>query len=199
VQPIDRPVAVTNLGNGSLSSLSSTVQRDDAPSIAWLQGTLDATSAPTTLRVRVLVTNLLQGTYRGRVRVADPAARNVAQVVEVTVQVGEALPVILIDPPAVSFSAASGTQEPASLEVSVQNAGGGTLQGLEANVRPVSGVSDWLTVAFDDPSAPTMMTLTASAQFLQAGTYEADVDVTAASAPGIVGTVRVTFLVSTPG
>jgi hypothetical protein len=39
------------------------------------------------------------------------------------------------------------------------------------------------------------MTLTASAEFLPAGTYIADVDVTADSAPGAVGTVRVTFVV----
>jgi hypothetical protein len=193
VQPIERLATVTNQGNGNLSALTAAVQRDDAPSVAWLQGTLDATSAPTTLRVRVLVTNLAPGTYRGRVRVSDPAARNVAQVVEVTAQVGEALPVIRLTPSSVQMAAAPGTQEPASQEVEVVNAGGGTLQGLTANVRPVEGSLGWLVPTFVGPSAPTTMILTASARFLPAGTYIADVDVTATSAPGIVGTVRVTF------
>jgi hypothetical protein len=195
LQAIERQVAVTNLGNGSLSALTRTVIRDDAPTVAWLQGTLDATSAPTTLRIQVSVTNLTPGTYRGRVRVSDPAALNGTQAVEITVQVGQALPVVRLEPSAVQFAAAPGTQEPASQEVTVENAGGGTLQGLTATVRAVQGGSDWLVPTFVGLSAPTRMTLTASARLLTAGTYIAEVDVRANSAPGIVGTVSVMFVV----
>jgi hypothetical protein len=198
-QAILRQVAVTNLGNGNLSALTRTVVRDDAPTIAWLEGTLDGTSAPTTLRIQVSVTNLAPGTYRGRVRVSDPLGRNSPQAAEVTVQVGEALPVIRLDPAAVQFAAPPGTREPASQEVTVENAGGGTLQGLVANIRSIQGPLGWLTADFTGASAPTTMTLEASAEFLVEGTYIADVDVTAASAPGITGTIRVTFVVDTPG
>jgi hypothetical protein len=133
------------------------------------------------------------------VRVSDPLARNSPQAAEVTVQVGEALPVMRFDPAAVQFAAPPGTREPASQEVTVENVGGGTLQGLDAEIRYVEGPSGWLTVDFAGPSAPTTMTLEASAEFLQEGTYRADVDVTATSAPGITGTIQVTFVVDTPG
>ena len=197
VQAIERQVTVSNQGNGSLSALTRTVIRDDAPTVGWLQATLDATSAPTTLRLQVIVTNLAPGTYRGRVRVSDPVARNSPQAVEVEVQVSEALPVVHLNPASVQFGAAPGTREPASQDVEVTNAGGGTLQGLSPTIRSIQGITNWLTVDFANPNAPTTMTLTASAEFLSEGIYIADVDVRATSAPGAVGTVRVTFVVDT--
>jgi Rieske Fe-S protein len=83
--------------------------------------------------------------------------------------------------------------------VSVTNAGGGLLTGLQlALTYGANERSGWLAVQIDQTTAPATITLTATRGTLPAGTYSARVDV---SAPGVASgtqSIAVSLLVQDP-
>jgi hypothetical protein len=194
--PLEVVVEVGNVGNGSLSGLVASVQTDVGGGEGWLVSALQGEAAPTTLSIQVLLEDLSPGLYTGRVAVADPAASNSPQTIEVEVSVEDPLPRIDLSPTVAFLSAASGTVQPAILDVSVDNGGGGVLEGLMTSVTYVSGGSPgWLSTSFAGAQVPTTLEISANGRFLAPGTYVADVLVTATSAPAAAATVRVTFTV----
>lgn len=193
--PLQVPVEIENAGNGTLSGLTASVETDGATT-GWLVATLESSTAPTSVLVEVILAELPSGSYSGRVTIEGENAVNGPQTVEVAVEVGEPLPKINLNPTAASLGAAAGTVQPATQDVEVENTGGGVLDGLSAAVTYVSGgAGGWVTTSFIAPQAPTTLEIQASARFLAPGTYVADIEVTATSAPGTAATVRVTFTV----
>lgn len=77
-------VAVSNAGSGTLGGLAAEVGGGAG---AWLEGSLDAPTAPTFLRIEADATDLPPGSYEGTVSVASPDAINSPRSVSVALVV----------------------------------------------------------------------------------------------------------------
>jgi hypothetical protein len=189
---VEAQVQVENAGGGTLDGLSTSVE---APgSVPWLQAELGSGSAPTTLVVRASAEGLSPGTYEAAVSVTSPSARNAPVELDVRFEVAEPPPVIRVDAEAVDLSARSGTLEPATQTVRVENAGGGTLAPIQVSVRHVTG-SGWLQARAQSVAAPTDVVIEASARFLVPGEYHGVVEISSPSAANESIEVEVTFQV----
>jgi outer membrane protein assembly factor BamB len=102
-------------------------------------------------------------------------------------------PVLAVSPTTLSFSAVQGGTDPPSAQVSVSNAGSGTL------TFSASSDASWLTVTPSNGTAPQSLTVSAKVGTLTAATYTGHVTVTATGVQGSPATVTVTFTVGPPG
>ncbi|OGT99732.1 MAG: hypothetical protein A2085_05795 [Gemmatimonadetes bacterium GWC2_71_10] len=85
-----------------------------------------------------------------------------------------------LSPTSVAIADTVGTSSPATVNVSVTNAGGGSLTGLAVGaITYGSGASGWLTATLTATTAPTSLALVVDNTGLAAGTYTATVPVTA--------------------
>jgi hypothetical protein len=196
--PPDEEVEVVNLGGGTLSDLSISVEtEDDEP--GWLSASLASSVAPTTLTISASIANRPVGVYEGTVLVSSPESINSPQQVQVTLQVKEPLPVIRVRPSSILFNSVENSREPLDQTVDVTNEGGGILEELAVRVIYVDGSEPpWLVATLADTTAPTTLTLTASARRLSAGTYRAEVEVSDGLIPEDSETIFIEFQVS-PG
>jgi hypothetical protein len=188
-------IPLENGGAGTLDDLSVTVVDAEGPA-GWLDVSLESTTAPTSLQVRGDPGGLEAGTYRAHVSIAAPRALNSPVELEVTFQVAEPDPIIVISPTSLSLSAPQGSLTPATQSVDVTNGGGGTLDGLEVAISYTGGGSQgWLQASLDAAVAPTELMLEASARFLAPGVYTAVVRVSSAAAANEAEEVTVSFQV----
>lgn len=193
-EPIEREVAVMNGGAGTLDGLEASVLAGDGGPTDWLQPTLAAATAPTTLHIRAHVDGLDADRYEARIALSSPRALNSPLHVQVTLDVREPDPVLALDPVSLSLSARAGSHQPATQSVSVMNMGGGLLDGLTTSIHyDAAGPVSWLSVELDGTTAPTEMTLRASARHLSAGDHSAVVRVSSPAALNGVAEVSVTF------
>jgi hypothetical protein len=189
--------ALTNAGGGSLSGLTVTVQDPGGGTPPpWLQASLDAGTAPTTLRVRAELSELAPGRHEAQLHLVSPVARNSPLVVPLTLELSPPPPTIGLAPATVAFASAAGSREPASQNVAVTNTGGGVLGGLAASITYLEGAPGWLTGVIAATTAPTTLALEATARDLQPDTYRARVRVTAPGAEPASADVLVTFNVA---
>lgn len=96
--PAAQPVAITNVGAGTLSNLVVSTTYPSGQPDGWLTTALSATTAPATLLIGVDAGSLNTGTWTATVRVSSVHAPNSPQTVAVTVQVDE--PPVGSEPPA---------------------------------------------------------------------------------------------------
>lgn len=194
--PVEQELAVTNGGGGTLDGLVMTVHPVDGGPTDWLQPTLAAGTAPTTLHVRAHPEDLAPGNYQARLTLSAPRALNSPVNVDVTLDVREPDPVLDVNPGSLSLSARAGAHEPATQTVSILNTGGGVLGGLTTSIRyEGSGSVEWLSADLDAVLAPTEMTLSGSARHLSPGVYSAVVRVSSPAALNEFAEVVVTFTV----
>jgi hypothetical protein len=194
--PTVASVEVSNAGAGTLSGLGAEVQDPSGAPAAWLTAGLASSTAPTTLTLSASAAGLGPGRYQARARITSPVAINSPVEVEVSLEVAEPPPMLGVEPGSLSLSARSGALQPATQEFDVTNTGGGTLDGLEAEVRAYSnGTSGWLSVDLDDTQAPTTASLVASARALPPGEYSAIVRISSPVAANEFVDVSVTFTV----
>lgn len=74
-EPASQNVAVTNSGGGVLSGLGVEIQHDAGEPTGWLEGTLTATTAPTSLMVSANPRGIPPGTYGASVLVTAPGVQ----------------------------------------------------------------------------------------------------------------------------
>jgi glucose/arabinose dehydrogenase len=101
-------------------------------------------------------------------------------------------PALSVSPTSLAFSATTGQGNPASKTVSVANTGGGTLNFTAADDAA------WLSVTPGSGTAPQDVTAAVNTAGLAAGTYSANVTITASGATGSPKAVPVTLTVSDP-
>ena len=133
--------------------------------------------------------------------VASPSAGTSPQTIAVTFNVADAGagPLIALASPTKSFTATQGGDNPEAQTIAVSNGGGGTLNGLAANVSYGAGQpTGWLKASLNRNKAPATLTLTATTGTLTAGTYNATVAVTSGVASNSPQNVTVTFTVAPP-
>ena len=112
----------------------------------------------------------------------EAAADGISGAAEVTV---DAWPDIVLDPTEVEFEGTTGQGPSGEHIVEVTNGGGGELSGLEVDVEfENGGASQWLEAHLEQPSAPTVLTLTATAVDVGPGTHHANVIVQSSTLEG---------------
>ncbi len=193
-------VTVSNAGGGTLSALAVSVQYAAGQPTGWLNATLAATTAPTTLTLRPVTGSLAPGSYDASVLVSAPSTSNSPQVVTAHFQVDPPVvvpPSIGLSAVSIAFTAAAGGPAPQGQTVDVSNRGGGTLSGLSTAVSyPAGQPSGWLAAGLSSTLAPATLTLQATTGSLAAGTWTANVEVRSAGAINSPQTVTVTFIVT---
>jgi hypothetical protein len=194
--PATQAVAVTNSGSGSLGALTVGTITYGAGATNWLAASLNTATAPATLTVSPTTGALAAGSYTATVPIVSGQAANSPQNVSVTFLVSSSA-LILLNPAAVNFQAAPGGASPPIQAVVVTNGGGSTLSLLTAGtITYGAGASGWLTASVSQTSAPSTITLAATTGSLAAGTYTANVPITATGAGNTPQTIPVTFVVS---
>ncbi|MEQ1855553.1 MAG: hypothetical protein ABL963_03730, partial [Longimicrobiales bacterium] len=131
------------------------------PSIAWSS----ASSAIATVDATGMVTGVATGTTQ--------IVASVAGVADTATIVVAALPALSLSDDSVHFSTTAGGADPAPGTVSITNGGGFELSGLTVDsIVYGAGASGWLTAQLTQPTAPTDLTLSATASgIVTSGTY----------------------------
>lgn len=174
---INETVDVTNAGDKTLDGLAVEVRYPPGQPGAWLNASLDATTAPTTLRLTGSTQNLPVGSYTTIVHLSSSVA-GVAPVditVDLTVSPG---PAIALSSTVANFQANTG-QNPANQSIDVSNAGGGTLSDLSlGTITYGSGQpTGWLTATLSGTTAPASIGLAVASAALPQGSYSATLSV----------------------
>jgi uncharacterized membrane protein len=183
--------SVLSDSRGALEGLAAAIEYAAGEPQGWLEVQLNGTSAPTTLTVSPKTGATTAGTYHADVIITGQDIE--AQTVEISFQVAEAdAPAIEIAPTSLRFVAASGSSNPATQNLQVRNAGGGSLTGLAFSARYASGEpTGWLQFAANGAIAPVALDVNAAVGALAEGTYHATIDVT--SNEGVTGSASVRF------
>ena len=181
--PAAQVVNVTNSGTGTLSNLSIQTAYGAGQPTGWLEATLGAATAPTTITLQPRTGSLATGSYTATVTVSSTQAFVTARTINVTFNV-VAGPAIGLSTSAVGLSRVAFATVTTGTTVNVTNIGNGTLDGLSQSITYAGGQpTGWLVASLAGTTAPTTLSLTASASALAAGTYNATVSV-ASTVPG---------------
>jgi uncharacterized protein (TIGR03437 family) len=182
--PAAQSIQITNGGAGTLD-WSATA------SAAWLSVSPASGTAPSTLTVSVSPAGLSAGAYTGSVQIAATGASNTPLSVGVTLTVTATTPPSLaIAPQALTFNYTAGGAVPAAQNVSVTNAGAGTL------AWTASAGAFWIDLsASASGGAPATLPISVNPANLAAGTYTSTVEISAAGATGSPASVAITLVV----
>ncbi|HXI20922.1 MAG TPA: hypothetical protein VNH46_07555, partial [Gemmatimonadales bacterium] len=180
INPPAVTVQVNNVGVGALTGLSAgPVQYGPGEPVGWLTTvSLAGTTGPTTLKLQATPGTLGNGSYTAKVPVRSniPGIPSDEVLVSFTISNGA---IIDFSPASATFSASAGGANPAAQTVTVNNAGSGSLTGLqiEAIDYGIGQPGGWLAASLSGTTAPASMTLQAAVTSLTAGTYSALVTV----------------------
>lgn len=174
-----RTVTVTNSGGGTLSDLTlGSVTYGAGQPTGWLDGSLDATTAPATITLAFETASLASGSYTATLPVQSSVASNspVNIVVNLSVAEPDAPAGIEVSRTSVPMSGIPGVTLNETVEVT--NSGEVPLTGLSAAVTYGAGQTQgWLTATLGSTTAPATLTLVGNTTSLAAGSYNATVRV----------------------
>lgn len=191
--PTPQKLYISNSGTGTLnwSVASNTPWIEMSPLAGASSGETDEVT------ISIDVTDLIVGTYSGTVTISDPEAVNNPVTVDVTLIINPTgtPPVIQVTPSSFTFYAAEGLANPSDGTLQIKNAGSGTL-----SWSVVDDVS-WLTM--DPPSGSSVgesdeITLSVSISGKAAGSYVANITLTAPGASNTPQTVPITLVIESP-
>lgn len=193
--PAAQTVTISNTGGGVLTSLTADVAYAANQPTGWLTVQLSAATAPATLTLSARRGTLPAGTYSASVTLNAPGnssgARSVAVVL--VVQSAGSPASLVLSAATVALSLPVGSQSDLQV-VQVSTAGGGALTGLSAQIAYGPGsATGWLTVALSATTTPAVVTLRGTATGLAAGTYTAQVTISATGVSSRTLTVSLTI------
>jgi hypothetical protein len=178
VAPAAKSVSVSNAGGGSMVwSVSE--------SVGWLSVSPAGGTNAGTVMVTPSIAGLSAGTYTTDVTVVGAGS---SRTVAVTLTVDPPPPVLSVSPASLAFGGMAGGADPAARALSVSNLGGGTMS------WSASENGAWLSVS----TSGETVTVTPAIAGLAAGTYTAQVTVTAPGATGSPMTIPVTLTLDPP-
>jgi uncharacterized protein (TIGR03437 family) len=187
--PAAQSIQITNSG-GSVLALTGTV--GTASGGNWLAASWNSANTPATVSVLVNPSGLTAGTYTGTIQISAAGASNSPVSVAVTLSVAAAPPSLAVAPQALTFNYTVGGAAPAAQNISITNAGGGTLSWAAS-----SGAS-WVSLSPASGTAPVTLSVSVNPATLAAGTYTASVQISAPGAGGSPVSVDVTLVVQAP-
>jgi hypothetical protein len=180
--PPSQSVQVNNGGGGTLNGLSLGAVSYPGTG-GWLSVSLSGTTAPSSITAVANSTGLAAGTYTASFTVSSAAATNSPRTISVTLVVDVA-PVIAIFPPNWIFTSVRTKGDPPAQAIQITNAGGGTLNGLTAEVDYGGGPTGWLDLTLGSATGPTTLIGRARATGLAVGVYQATVTIRS-TIPGV--------------
>ena len=175
-----------DLSNGGGGTLSWTASEN----VPWLSLAPAGGSGAGTVTVTPTLAGLAAGRDTTDLTITAAGATGSPRVVPVTLAVAPPPPALAVSPASLEFSATEGGADPTAKDVSVTNAGGGSLS------FTVSDDAPWLTVTPGDGSAPSTLSVEPSIAGLARGTHEATITVTAAGVSGSPRTIDVSLTVT---
>jgi len=178
--PAAQSVTISNTGGGALTGLTAVVSYTAGQPTGWLTAQLSATAVPATVSLSARRGTLAVGTYTATVTIGSSStggSRTVAVVL--VVQNANTPAALVLSATRASMSLPVGSQTELQA-VQVSNAGGGALAGLTTQVAYSAGGVGWLSVTLSATTTPAVLTLRATATGLSAGTYTAQVTISAA-------------------
>jgi outer membrane protein assembly factor BamB len=190
--PAAKTASVTNTGGGTLTYTTST-----PAGAQWLAASPASGTAPATVTVSPHVSALAAGTYDANVTItAGAGATGSPKTIAVHLVVSDPTPPTLsVTPSSLSFTATTGGSDPAAKTASVTNTGAGTL----TYTTSTPAGAPWLAASPASGTAPATVTVSPHVSALAAGTYDANVTITAgAGATGSPKTIAVHLVVSDP-
>lgn len=188
VTPGAQTVDVGYTGGGTLVSAYAAV-RYSGTVAGWLDAGLSSSRSALALSLQPLGTALPPGTHRATVEVGATGAAPATLTVEYTVVADTVNPVIALDAATVTFTAPAGGPSPAPREVTISNAGIGTLDAPTMNDDAA-----WLSATFSGGA----ITLQADTTGLAAGFHSAVLQITIANATPATVYVPVLLHVTQP-
>jgi Rieske Fe-S protein len=191
-------VAVSNSGGSILSGLQVSLAYASNQPSGWLSVSLDQASAPATLTIRATKGSLAVGTYNATVTLSAAGITNGPQTLAVSLVVRDpnAAPALQVSAGTAAFTAPVNSTVTAQV-LQLTNGGGGTISGLTTSVSYGAGATGWLSATLSQTTVPATLTLRPVLTGLAAGTYTANVTI---SAPGLSArTVIVTLTVTAAG
>jgi glucose/arabinose dehydrogenase len=185
--PAAKNVTISHTGSGSLNYTAS----DDA---SWISVSPTSGPAAQDITVTLNTSGLAAGTHTGTVTVTAAGATGSPKQIPVTLTLSPpAPPVLSVTPQSLTFDAVANGANPAAKSLAVANAGSGALS------YTASDDAAWLSVAPASGSAPANIAATVNIAGLAAGTYSANVTITAAGAGSSPQVIPVTLNVAPPG
>ncbi len=184
-QPAAKTFAVSNTGGGSMNWTAS-------EGVSWLSLSPGSGTNAGTVTVTPSITGLTAGTYTTDVTIAAPGAGGTPKTVAVTLTVDPPPPVLDVTPASLSFSGTAGAADPAAKTLSIANTGGETLNWT------ASDNATWMSVAPGSGTNAGTVTVTPSITGLTAGTYTANVTLSATGATGSPKAIPVTLTLDPP-
>lgn len=189
-------VAITNGGDQPLTGLQISVAYPGGGPSGWLSATLDASTAPTSLRLVGRGGLVPQGQYSATVTVSSSVSGVAPRALDVDFVVAPG-PAITLSATDVAFTGVVSQGSPAPKSVQVNNGGGGTLSQLSVGPISYNGAGGWLSAALTTGTAPASIVFTPNTAGLGAGTYSASVTVQSPVATNSPRTITVTLEVAT--
>lgn len=192
--PTPRTVDVTNSGGLTLTGLALSDPAYTGTG-GWLTATLDSTTAPATISLRIDSKTLPQADYQAVLSVSSANAGNSPVALTVKLHVGPPAQ-IAVSPASLTFSTFTGaTNLPRAQGLSVTEAAGGSLTGLSATVHyAASGPTGWLQAPVwqnGNTATPAVLLVQPDTMTLPLGTYTATIAL-ASDSDAAVDTVAVT-------
>jgi hypothetical protein len=183
-------VQVTNAAGGALGGLSVT----PASSGGWLTASISNTITPATITVFAHGVLTQAGTHTGTLTVASttPGISPATIAVTLTHTPAQQAPSISLFFSPIAFGVTSGAPCPSTAGqpyITVNNGGGGTLDGLSVSTSYPTGTAAWLSANLSGTTAPATVNLRPScaAYSMAPGTYTGAVTVSS-NTPGVVNT-----------
>ncbi len=165
--PASQTITVTNAGSGTLAWTAT-----EQPDQSWMTLTNITGGSGDKVTVSVTIAGLSAGTYNGTVRISDPNASNdpVDVPVKLVIEAQQA-PAIAVNPASLNFTATVGGSNPPSQNITVTNAGGGTLA-WTATEQPDQS---WMSLTNTSGGSGDHVTVSVTIAGLSAGTYNGTV------------------------
>ncbi len=181
--PAAQSISIANSGSGTLSWTATA-------SDPWLTLSSASGTAPSTLTVSIATAGLTAGTYTSSIQIAASGASNTPASIGVTLTVTDATAALAVTPGTLAFQYTYGGAVPAAQNVTIANAGGGTL------AWTASASNYWLAASAASGAAPSTLAISVNPVNLAAGTYTGTVQIAAAGATGSPAPVTVTLVVT---
>ncbi len=170
-----------------------------AVSDPWIVLNVSGGTMPANLSVSIDPTSLSPGSYTGSVTITSPFASPSVRKITVTASISTGTaPKVSLSAPSLTFAVTQGAAA-SSQTLKIANAGSGALTYTVSAVTKTGG--SWLALSAAsgsaNPSAPGMLTVTASVASLPAGTYQGTITVTGAT-PTDVTVLPVVLTIAVP-
>ena len=191
--PATQAVTISNFGSGTLNwtAITITASGGDCLSVSPMAGT-----GTGTVTVSANIAGLATGTYNGSIQVAAVGATNTPQTISVTLTITSTPSTIALSVPSLTFTAQQAGANPALQELTISNAGGGTLN-WTANASTFSG-GDWLSVFPAAGTGTGTMTVSVNSAGLAAAIYHGSIQIAASGTTNGLQTVPVTLAITPP-